>query len=95
MQESRASRAERRAAELNARKSRLMAGDPVTEADAQLAARRAVEAQAQLVATKKRVSNYLERAAIAYRFPFSFSADALDEPRWGIAPRPGRGGQLG
>ncbi|HYB39635.1 MAG TPA: hypothetical protein VEF72_30555 [Mycobacterium sp.] len=70
-----------------------MAGDPVTEADAQLAARRAVEAQAQLVATKKRVSAYLERAAIAYRFPFS--ADALDEPRWGIAPRPGRGGQLG
>jgi len=93
MLESRASRAERRAAELRARASRLMVGDPVTEADAQLAARRADEAQAQLVATTKRVSDYLERAAIAYRFPFS--ADALDEPGWGIASRPGRGAQSG
>ena len=88
-----ASWTERQAVELNARISRLMAGAPVTEADAQLAARRAVEAKALLVATKKRFSDFVERAAIVYRFPPS--ADALDEPGGGIVPCPGRGGQSG
>jgi len=87
-----ASWTERQAAELNARISRLMAGAPVTEADAQVAARRAVEAKALLVATKKRFSDFLERAAIIYRFPPS--ADALDEPG-GYRPVPGQGRSVG
>ena len=52
-----ASWTERQAVELNARISRLMAGAPVTEADAQLAARRAVEAKALLGATKRVFEN--------------------------------------